>query len=165
MTLVAEGVLSRPSMRQRGDTVVGPTPDQLNLVVRDMHASVAFYRRLGLDIPDTLPEWQAHHRSVRTADGLDFDLDSIEFARVWNRGFVPSSGGGNVVMTFRVESRDAVDAIWADVTGAGYPGQQDPYDAFWGARFAIVTDPDGNAVGIMSPSDDAHRGAEPEPPF
>ena len=31
--------------------------------------------------------------------------------------------------------------------------QQEPYDAFWGARYAIVEDPDGNAVGLMSPID------------
>ena len=29
--------------------------DQLNIVVRDMDAAVDFYRRLGLEIPDTLP--------------------------------------------------------------------------------------------------------------
>jgi catechol 2,3-dioxygenase-like lactoylglutathione lyase family enzyme len=28
-----------------------PTPDQFNLVVTDMDASVAFYRKLGLTIP------------------------------------------------------------------------------------------------------------------
>ena len=43
------------------------------------------------------------------------------------------------------------------VTGAGYRGQQPPYDAFWGARYAVVEDPDGNAVGIMSPSDPDRR--------
>jgi hypothetical protein len=24
-------------------------------------------------------------------------------------------------------------------------------DGFWGARYAVIEDPDGNAVGIMSP--------------
>ncbi len=41
--------------------------------------------------------------------------------------------------------------------------QQDPYDAFWGARYAVVSDPDGNGVGIMSPPDPAMRTAPPEP--
>ena len=45
--------------------------------------------------------------------------------------------------------------MYADLTGAGYRGQQPPYDAFWGARYAVVEDPDGNAVGLMSPSDPA----------
>ena len=33
----------------------------------------------------------------------------------------------------------------------------EPIDAFWGARYAVVNDPDGNHVGIMSPSDEEHR--------
>jgi hypothetical protein len=33
----------------------------------------------------------------------------------------------------------------------------EPYDAFWGARYAIVEDAGGNAVGIMSPVDPARR--------
>ena len=38
-----------------------------------------------------------------------------------------------------------------------YQGQQSPYDAFWGARYAVIEDPDGNAVGIMSPVDPDRR--------
>jgi hypothetical protein len=58
----------------------GPTPDQFNLVVSDMEATVAFYRRVGLTIPDTDPEWQGHHRSAELADGIDIDFDSTKFA-------------------------------------------------------------------------------------
>jgi len=130
-----------------------PNPDQINLIVADMEASVAFYRRLGLDIPDTDPAWQGHHRSAQGAGGLDFDLDSDEFARHWNRGWA----GGRAVIGFKVESRPRVDELHAELTDAGYRSQQDPYDAFWGARYAVVEDPDGNPVGIMSPVDPARR--------
>jgi hypothetical protein len=55
------------------------------------------------------------------------------------------------VLSFKVESRERVDEINADLTAAAYRGQQSPYDAFRGARYAVIEDPDGNAVGIMSP--------------
>jgi uncharacterized glyoxalase superfamily protein PhnB len=45
---------------------------------------------------------------------------------------------------------DAEDAF-RDMIGAGYRGLQEPDDAFWGARYAIIEDPDGIAVGLMSP--------------
>jgi uncharacterized glyoxalase superfamily protein PhnB len=35
------------------------------------------------------------------------------------------------VLGFRVSSRDTVDRIYADLTGAGYKSQQPPCDAFW----------------------------------
>jgi|SRR5580658_4428391 catechol 2,3-dioxygenase-like lactoylglutathione lyase family enzyme len=131
----------------------GPRPDQFNVVVSDMEASVAFYRKLGLTIPDSDAEWQGHHRSAQLGEGVDIDFDSEQFARHWNRGW----NGGMGVLGFKVESRAAVDEIYSELAGSGYRGQQEPYDAFWGARYAVVEDPDGNAVGIMSPVDPAMR--------
>jgi catechol 2,3-dioxygenase-like lactoylglutathione lyase family enzyme len=141
-----------------------PVFDQFNLVVSDMDASVAFYRRLGLTIADTDPQWDQHHRSATQPDGIDLDLDSIEFARQWNRGWPGAAGGRTGVLGFRVDARETVDAIYDDLVGAGYTGQQPPYDAFWGARYAIVEDPDGNAVGLMSPTDPARRSTPAAPP-
>jgi uncharacterized glyoxalase superfamily protein PhnB len=57
-----------------------------------------------------------------------------------------------------------VDEIYAGLTGAGYRGHQKPYDAFWGARYAIVEDPDGNAVGLMSPIEAEHKFWPPQAP-
>ena len=141
------------------DDVARPVFDQLNLVVSDMQASLTFYRQLGLEIPDTDPEWDPHHRSAKTADGLDLDLDSSEFAKVWNEG----SRGPGPVIGIRFPSRDAVDAKYAALVEAGYRSQQAPYDAFFGVRFAVVEDPDGNAVGLMSHRDPAWTSPPPTP--
>lgn len=130
-----------------------PVLSQLNLVVRDMDAAVAFYRRLGLTIRETAPEWREHHRSAVMPDSLDLDLDSAEFATRWNRGWPAHGPPGMGVIGFSVSSRQAVDELYAELTGAGHAGQQPPYDAFWGARYAVVADPDGRAVGLMSPVD------------
>jgi uncharacterized glyoxalase superfamily protein PhnB len=48
------------------------------------------------------------------------------------------------------------------VTTAGYRGLQAPYDAFWGARYADVEDPNGIAVGLMSPISAEHRSQPPD---
>ena len=34
--------------------------------------------------------------------------------------------------------------------GAGYEGHKEPWDAFWGHRYAIVHDPDGNGVDLFA---------------
>jgi catechol 2,3-dioxygenase-like lactoylglutathione lyase family enzyme len=133
--------------------VKGPAPDQFNLVVSDVEASVAFDRRLGLTVPDADPTWQRHHRTAQFAEGLVLEFDSTEFACHWDKGWT----GGMGVLGFKVDRREQVDEIYADLTGAGYLGQQPPNDAFWGARYAVVEDPDGNAVGIMSPLDPGMR--------
>ena len=147
--------------------------DQVSLVSGDVEASIAFYRRLGLDISDG-QIWRTasgiHHVSAgrasaggATAAGLDFDLGSAALARIWNTGWQGAADlRGRIVIGFALASREAVDETWADLTGAGYKGLQAPYDAFWGARYAVVEDPDGVAVGLMSPMSAAHRSAPPE---
>jgi len=137
--------------------------DQVNLVVHDVEASRAFYSRLGLDfgdVPD--PTWDAHHVSARHGDTtpLDVDLDSVSFASKWNGGW---PGGSGAVLGFKVGTRDEVDILVAGLAAEGVPVQQEPYDAFWGARYAVVSDPDGNGVGIMSPVDPGQRHEAPSP--
>lgn len=139
-----------------------PVLDQLNIVVPDVAEAVDFYRLLGVEIPETLPEWQVHHREFESGDGLDAGLDSQAFAPDWNRGWPAQTSG--VVVGFRVARRDAVDELHARVVAAGHRSQQEPYDAFWGARYAIVEAPGGTSIGIMSPVDEARRAAPPRPP-
>ena len=132
--------------------------NQLNIVSSDPDASVAFYRRLGLDIPQERV-WRTpsgpHHVSAVEA-GCDFDIDSARFAAIWNRGWQGRTDlRGRVVVGFDVDSRAEVDRLYGEMLAAGYKGLQPPYDAFWGARYAIVQDPDGTAIGLMGPIDRA----------
>jgi uncharacterized glyoxalase superfamily protein PhnB len=145
-----------------------PVLDQLNIVCGDVEKSVAFYRRLGVDIPERMV-WRtqsgAHHVSAgRWATGaIDLDLDSEAFARKWNEAWKDRADlKGRVVVGFRVDSRDAVDAIYHDMTETGYRGLHAPADMFWGARYAIIEDPDGIAVGIMSPIDPDRKAPPPQ---
>ncbi len=135
--------------------------DQVNVVVPDMDAAVAFYRALGFEVQESGDEWDNHHRRVNAGGTLGFDLDSVSFAKMWNRGW---QGGGGVVVTFRTEEREAVDRLFERLIAAGYEGDQPPFDAMWGARFAVIRDPAGNSIGIMSPVDPARRAPPTFPP-
>jgi catechol 2,3-dioxygenase-like lactoylglutathione lyase family enzyme len=142
-----------------------PTLNQLNIVSSNPEASIAFYRRLGLDIPDR-QVWRTatgvHHVSAEDA-GIDFDLDSTAFAQCWNSGWRGRKDlPGRVVVGLHVATREEVDRLYGEMTAAGHRGLQAPCDAFWGARYAIVEDPDGIAVGLMSPKSAEHRSPPPE---
>ena len=88
-------------------------------------------------------------------------FDTVGFVPKWDSGWNGSTGSG-VVIGFRVGSREGVDALYSELTENGSRGRQPPYDAFWGARYAIVEDPDGNAIGLMSPKDPARKFWPPE---
>jgi predicted lactoylglutathione lyase len=133
-----------------------PALRTLNVVVGDMAASVAFYRRLGVSVPDTTDPADPHVE-VRMAGGLIFELDTAESARLWHAGWRADPSSVSVVIGFSVPSRDAVDGTYTELIALGGSGRQPPFDAFWGGRYAIVADPDGNDVALMSPIDESRR--------
>jgi len=143
-----------------------PDLNQVDLVVRDMGVTIAFYRALGVDIPESAI-WRTptgvHHVDVTMPGGLIMHWDSPALAAVYNRGWrEPTGKGTRAVLTFKVDTREEVDRTHGALAKLGHPSSQPPFDAFWGARYAIVEDPDGNHIGIMSPSDPARRGAPPD---
>jgi uncharacterized glyoxalase superfamily protein PhnB len=133
----------------------------LNLVVADMAASLAFYRRLGIAVPKG-QDLAAAHVQLKMPGGVSLELDTAESARFWHAGWRADPASARVVIGFSLPTREAVDGRYAELTSAGYAGRQPPFDAFWGARWAIVADPDGNDIGLMSPIDASRRTWPPE---
>ncbi|MET7935229.1 VOC family protein [Streptomyces sp. NPDC005322] len=126
-----------------------PRFDAIGLVVADMAASLAFYRRLGLDIPaeaDTQP-----HAEAPLPGGCRLLWDTVETVRSFNPGWTPPSGSHRIAMAFACDSPADVDKTYAELVRAGVRGEKEPWDAFWGQRYAVVLDPDGNAVDLFAP--------------
>jgi hypothetical protein len=136
-----------------------PVFNLLVLVVGEMGPMVDFYRRLGVEIEDPTPEWPDVHRGGQSGS-VGVDLDHESFTPNWNAGW--PAGRTGPLLGFGVPTREAVDALYAELTGAGHQGSQEPFDAFWGARYAVVVDPEGTHVGIMSPTDPDRRSAPPQ---
>jgi catechol 2,3-dioxygenase-like lactoylglutathione lyase family enzyme len=126
-----------------------PRLDMLGLVVRDMAAALAFYRRLGLEIPDGA-ESEAHVEATLPG-GLRVAWDTVEVMQSFDPGWTPPTGGAAFSIAFLVDSPAEVDSLYAELTGAGYAGHLEPWDAFWGQRYAVVKDPDGNDVALFAP--------------
>jgi uncharacterized glyoxalase superfamily protein PhnB len=137
-----------------------PRLTQLNLAVRDMHATVRFYELLGLVI-QSAPD--GRHASAPLGNGITIEFDTTDFVPEWDAGWRGITGGGAVI-GFTVPERADVDRLYAALTKAGHTAHQPPYDAFWGARYAIVEDPDGHPVGLMSPIEDELKFWPPAAP-
>ena len=122
--------------------------DLFGLVVQNMARSLAFYRQLGLDIPieaDTEPHVDVDLGGVRLA------FDTVDTVRSFDPQWTPPTGGHRVALAFACAEPAEVDEAWADLVGAGYEGHLEPWDAFWGMRYAVVRDPDGTPVDLFAP--------------
>ena len=122
--------------------------DLIGLVVEDMAASLAFYRRLGLDIPAEADS--EGHVELTLSGGLRLAWDTVEVIQSFST-WEPVSGGHRIGLAVLCERAAEVDERHADLVAAGYRNHAAPFDAFWGQRYATVLDPDGNPVDLFAP--------------
>jgi catechol 2,3-dioxygenase-like lactoylglutathione lyase family enzyme len=125
-----------------------PRMDAIGLVVSDMAAALAFYRQLGLEF-DAGAEAEGH---VETSlpGGLRLMFDTVETIHSFDPGWSPPSGGHRVGLAFLCASPADVDATYRSMVEAGHAGHLEPFDAFWGQRYATLHDPDGNPVDLFA---------------
>ena len=124
--------------------------DVIGLVVADMARSLAFYRRLGLEVPGEAEH--EPHVEVSLPGGLRLAFDTEETIRSFDPDWMPPSGGDRMGLAFLMETPAAVDQIYDELTSLGYEGYKKPWDAFWGQRYAIILDPDGIGVSLFAPN-------------
>jgi catechol 2,3-dioxygenase-like lactoylglutathione lyase family enzyme len=122
--------------------------DVIGLVVVDMAASLAFYRRLGLDLPDSADS--APHVEFELPGGLRLTWDTEATIRSFAPDWIAPKGASRTSLAFRLPDPAAVDSAYAELTGDGYHGEHPPWDALWGQRYAVVLDPDGMSVDLFA---------------
>jgi uncharacterized glyoxalase superfamily protein PhnB len=121
------------------------------MIVSDLPKAVDFYRRLGLQFPEELDPTGHGHVEALLPGGLRFTLDTEESVRSFDPDWSPPSKGHRIAVAFRCESPEQVDRLYQEVTRTGASGYREPWDAFWGQRYAQVHDPDGNVIDLFAP--------------
>ena len=125
---------------------MSPVLNAVGIVTSDMARSLEFYRQLGLEVPDTPDEG---HVNIDIADGMRLMIDSEaemrKFRPDWDR-----STGNQLSLAFECESPSQVDEVYARMSAAGFQGDKEPWDAFWGQRYAQLRDPDGVPVDLYA---------------
>lgn len=126
--------------------------NMVGLVVRDMAASLAFYRRLGLDIPpgEDAKRFVLH----RMPSGVSLFWDTV-FADAHDSSRVAPAAGYQIMLEFFLGSDAAVDGTYAELTQAGYFGRSAGRRTEFGPYSALVDDPDGNVVLLTSDTQEA----------
>jgi uncharacterized glyoxalase superfamily protein PhnB len=122
-----------------------PIGNALGLIVGDMARAVVFYRVLGLEFPG-----DTDHQECELVPGFKLMLDTQEAVAAFSPGWEPPSGTSRASLAFQCAGPAEVDKIYVDLLAAGGTSEREPWDAFWGQRYASVVDPDGNAVDLYA---------------
>jgi uncharacterized glyoxalase superfamily protein PhnB len=128
---------------------VSPQLDAFGIVVSDMGRALQFYRRLGLEFPDGAEN--EGHVEAQVGGGLRYMLDTEEVVRSFDSDWKRPTDGHLVGGAFRCESPEEVDRVYAELLGSGGASHMEPFDAFWGQRYAQVRDPDGTVIDLYAP--------------
>jgi uncharacterized glyoxalase superfamily protein PhnB len=124
-----------------------PELNAIGIVVSDMATSIRFYRLLGLEVPETPDEG---HVETSLPSGVRLMLDSEDtvrsFAPEWAR-----ATGNQLSLAFECAGPAAVDEVYGRMVDAGFEGEKEPWDAFWGQRYAQLRDPDGVGIDLYAP--------------
>jgi uncharacterized glyoxalase superfamily protein PhnB len=123
-----------------------PQLNAIGIVVSDMARSIAFYRLLGLDVPETPDEG---HVEASLPSGLRLMLDSEQVLRSFRPDWTRETGN-QAALAFECGSPAEVDELYGSAVAAGFEGEKEPWDAFWGQRYAQLRDPDGVPVDLYA---------------
>ena len=124
-----------------------PELNAIGIAVSDMATSIRFYRLLGLDVPETPDE---EHVDAFLPNGVPLH------ARLGGRDAELPRGLGAPRPATRSASRSSAGARPRSTRStpgsprAGFHGEKEPWDAFWGQRYALLLDPDGVEVSLYA---------------
>jgi len=118
----------------------------IGIVASDMARSIRFYRLLGLDVPDTPGEG---HVDATLPSGVRLMLDTEDVVRSFRPDWTRQAGN-QISVALQCGSPAEVDELYAQAVAAGFDGEKEPWDAFWGQRYAQLADPDGNPVDLYA---------------
>jgi uncharacterized glyoxalase superfamily protein PhnB len=118
----------------------------IGIVVTDMERSMRFYRLLGLDLPETPGEG---HVEATLANGARLMLDTEETVKSFRPDWTRATGN-QVGLAFECSNAAEVDELYARMVEAGFQGEKEPWDAFWGQRYAQLADPDRVPVDLYA---------------
>ena len=121
--------------------------DAIGLVAADLARSAAFYRALGYDVPEPIPE-AGGHLDIEL-DGFRLMLDTEETIRSFDPEWT-GTGSGRVSLAVSCGSPAEVDRRHAELSELGSGSHLAPFDAFWGQRYATVLDPDGVRIDLYA---------------
>jgi catechol 2,3-dioxygenase-like lactoylglutathione lyase family enzyme len=123
-----------------------PDLNAIGIVASDIARSLAFYRLLGLEFPD---DADGGHIEAELPSGLRLMLDTEETITSFNPEWTRATGN-QLALAFECASPAEVDELYARVAAAGFDAEKEPWDAFWGQRYAQLRDPDGVGVDLYA---------------
>lgn len=114
---------------------------------KNITRSVEFYKTLGFKFAD-FKEDDQHVESIPENGSIRLMIDSDELIKSLIGEEPQLSNHSAFAIEYNRSSE--VDSICNKLKAAGFEVQKEPWDAFWGQRYAIAKDPSGYLVDLYA---------------
>ncbi len=120
--------------------------DAIGIISKDMPKSILFYQLLGVELKGIqgVDHWEG-----TTPSGVRLMLDSVALMKEINPDW-KEANGSNIVLCFKQKTPKDVDKLYSKIKSSGFKSIKEPWDAFWGQRYASVQDPNQNQIDLFA---------------
>lgn len=121
--------------------------DAVGVVSTDIDKTISFYELLGFSFGELTPD-KKHVESISEGTSIRLMIDSEDVIKeIIGETSTPSN---HSMFAIQYSSPDEVDSVVAKIKAAGFTVVKEPWNAFWGQRYAVVADPDNYKVDLYA---------------
>jgi catechol 2,3-dioxygenase-like lactoylglutathione lyase family enzyme len=119
----------------------------VGVATSNLKNTVEFYTLLGFKFPE-IKDGEDHLESITAEGGTKLMIDSKKLiGELIGAEPVP---GNTSPFALQYDTPQEIDAIVEKIKEEGLKIVKEPWDAFWGQRYAVVSDPDGYMVDLYA---------------
>jgi uncharacterized glyoxalase superfamily protein PhnB len=113
----------------------------------NIQSTVEFYKLIGFEFSEFSPQEQ-HVEPITQPGAARLMIDDAKLIESIT-GQKPTPANHSA-FALEFDTPAEVDAVVAKLAAAGHAIVKQPWDAFWGQRYAIVQDPDGYMIDLYA---------------
>lgn len=122
--------------------------DAVSVTSSNLERTIHFYSLLGFTFPSFEKE-EKHVEAITKPGEVRLMIDTTDLIEsITGKAPVPANHSSFALLC---ESASSVDEVALKIQEEGFEVVKEPWDAFWGQRYAIVKDPDGYMIDLFAP--------------
>lgn len=121
--------------------------DAMSVTSKDLEKSIKFYSLLGFKF-ENFDKEEKHVEPITAPGAVRLMIDDAALIKsIIGKDPVPPTHSSFAMLC---DSPTEVDSVFEKIRANGFTTIKEPWDAFWGQRYAIVADPDGYMIDLFA---------------
>ena len=116
----------------------------IGIITEDLNKSKEFYELFGFNFESF---GDGNHLEASNGN-IKIMLDSVELAKKLDPNFEYQLNSV-INLCFEFKTLDELSTKFSELKSKGFLIHKEPFDAFWGQKYAVVLDPSGNKVDLF----------------